>query len=161
MIDKNFYNAKKIYDEIAKLCLMASFEHRETDSFKIYESIARKCYNLLIAVRDISAKEKYEEDDDVKNFNENVFKAYYLFNDIDEDYQRNCSFRAKLLEWRENVNAYDNLKAFSNQEVCEKNGDIEGVVNILKEVLSLLKEGDETGCIPQKIILLLDSISQN
>lgn len=156
MNDKSFYSAKKIYNEIAKLCLFASFEYGETDCFKIYESIDRKCYNLLIMAKNISQKEKLNEADEIKNLNENIFKSYYQNNNGDDDYQKNVNIRAKLLEWKENTNAYENLKAFSGESTSKDKLSVNDIVNTLKEVLSMLKDGDKTENTPKRIILLLD-----
>ncbi len=156
MSNKSFYSAKKIYDEIAKLCLLASFERGETDCFKIYESIDRRCYNLLIIAKNISQKEKLNEADEIKNLNENIFKAYYQNNNGDDDYQKNVCIRAKLLEWKENTNAYENLKAFSGESASKDKLSVNDIINILKEVLSLLKDNDKTENTQKRIILLLD-----
>ena len=154
MLNKSFYSAKKIYDQIAKQCLRASFEKRETDCFKIYENISRKCYNLLMLVKETSLKEKSKEDEDVKKISESIFGAYFSYNNIDEDYQRDVRSRAMLLQWRDDIDAYGSLKAFSDKIDKKREYCIEDIISILKEVNVLLQADEDTLI---EIVQLLDN----
>lgn len=150
MSELRFYWAKKLYEEIENLCLSKAMNSNEKCSFRIYDNISKRCYNMLMRAKKISIiiplekilKSELNEDDEkyVNNLNKAMYNNYYWNEKRYGKEEKNDTKRAFLEKWDDNTNAYANLQKFSSQQMIGKSVTFNDVICVYNDVLNILKE---------------------
>ncbi len=165
MSELKLYRAKKLYEEIEKMCLTRVMQSYEKCAFKIYSGISKRCYNMFMQAKNVftivplekMTREEISDEEYINNLNKIIYKTYYWDEDKFGENEKNDTERAFFEGCAGDVNAYANLQKFSDQQLMRKNITFNDVICMYEDVLNVLRESNSFEELENKINFILSS----